>query len=341
MKSTFFALVMSGILWLWMPCPSHSQTENTKVDSRFQSIAEKTIREASTNSRSSMPSSLQLSTDEIYALLKLRIQKELEDEISKWVQTKFWFAAIASLLIGFFGVRALVREFVSAEIKDAMRASAEAQAAATSARESIKEVRSEASKYKDLVDAASATASSVNEKLQELSSRIDTEGERSIAAAEIKISALSEQLDAVLGTVSALASNTEQNRQIIRESEASIVQARKTAETSEAEFLSNSHIKVTLVPYPDGLSMTLADFISKDLTNSGFKISRSPWGNKKENFKGNIEIAFQAIVKEKAEYIAELVKNLAAKNGLSCNVKLESNERPMSNTDANIVVLFN
>lgn len=341
MRTIVFQLVVFGIIFLGWPCQSHSQTKNLQTPIQIQATSlHGKNGPSSIKNKSQIPSTLQLPGDEIYSLLKLRIQKELENEIVSWVKTKFWFAAIISLLFGFFGVRALVRELVSTEIKDAMRASAEALAAAASARESIKEVRAEASKYKEIVDTASITASSVNEKLLELSSRIDTEGERSVAAAEIKITALSEQLDALRDTVTALASSTEQNKQILKQSEASIVQSRKTAEASEAEFHSNSYIKVGLVPFSEGISFNLADIISKELTNVGFKIYKSPWGKKEDIFKGTINITHQPFVKDKAEFIAKIVENEISVRCISCNVKLTSTDRPVSNNDTNIVLLF-
>jgi len=160
-------LFFAAIFALVIPAASFSQIEKSKADVSPQTVQSPpaSSTQQSPPQRGSSPTSLQVSSDELYALQKLRIQKELQDEILKWAQTRFWLLAIASLLIGFFGVRALVREFVSGELKDAMRASVEAQAAAESARESIREVRAEAGKYKDLVDSASTAAADVNEKL--------------------------------------------------------------------------------------------------------------------------------------------------------------------------------
>src|SRR5690349_1340596 len=99
-----------------------------------------------------------LSAEEQYQLLKLRALRDIEDEIIKWAQTRFWVIAVLSILVGFVGVRALVREMLSAELKDAMRASADAQAAAGQGREAIRDVRAEAAKYKDLVEQLQTTA---------------------------------------------------------------------------------------------------------------------------------------------------------------------------------------
>ena len=62
---------------------------------------------------------IRISPEEAYALQRLRIQIELQDELYAWAQSRFWIIAIITLLIGFIGVRALVREMMASELKEA------------------------------------------------------------------------------------------------------------------------------------------------------------------------------------------------------------------------------
>src|SRR5262245_56044815 len=52
--------------------------------------------------------SLQLPADELYSLQKLKIQQELQGEITQWAQSRFWVIAIIAIAVGVFGVRAIV-----------------------------------------------------------------------------------------------------------------------------------------------------------------------------------------------------------------------------------------
>jgi len=137
---------------------------------------------------------LSLSPEEQYLLLKLQIERDLQDNILKWAQTRFWSLAVVSVVVGFFGVRSLVRELISTELKDAMRASADASAAAAQGKDVVKEVRAEAAKYSAIVEELTTAARGVDKKFGELSSRIDAEGTRSVAAADLKVAAIDQQL---------------------------------------------------------------------------------------------------------------------------------------------------
>lgn len=309
----------------------------TKTQTPQATLAKPAIRPEQTPNTAP---SLQLSTEELYALQRLRIQKELEEEILRWLQTRFWFVALASVLFGVFGVRALVREFVAAELKDAMRASAEAQAAAASARESIKEVRGEAGKYKDLVDTASTTAANVGEKLVELRTRIDAEGERSVAAADLKVAALGEQIEELRRTVSMLAANSAQNREVLKAADLRLERFREVAQASEAEFSANAEIEITLVSFSDQISKRLASGISSALTKKGFKVALAPWAGEMKRRSGNLEIAYKSDVEEKVHSVSDVLEKVVKDMQLASEIKLKKDNKPISNSDAKIVVFF-
>lgn len=292
------------------------------------------------NSQPKLQPTLQLSNDELYALQKLRIQKELQDEITAWFRYRFWFVAIFTFLVGIFGVRALVREFVSTEIKEAMKATADAEAAASSARESIKEVRKEAENYKELVGTACITADIVNKRLQELSSRIDSEGERSIAATEIKISAINKQVGELQNMLSQLGSESEKNKKMIKEASLRLTQTREDAEFSEKEFSSNSAITVSLVPFDEEFSKSLAAQIGSQLTHSGYKTSLAPWGDEKKNAQGGVCISYMPLAKQKAKNIEKIIGDVFKQNGIAGTIRMESKDKPISNSKSQIVVFF-
>lgn len=261
-----------------------------------------------------------LSPEEEYQLQKVKILQELQEEILKWAQTRFWAIAIISVLIGFFGVRALVREMLSAEVKDAMRASVEAQAAATQGREAIKDVRSEASKYKELVQELTTTARNVDEKFQEMKSRIDAEGTRTSAAADLKITALDKQLVQIREIVLDLAKESAQSRESLLEHEKRLAEVRKSAASGQAEFEDNSRVRVVVVGHaPGSKSQLLGAKITNALSQMGFKASEGKWaeGTPQHN---EITIDYTPVGDQKVEVIKHVIENLIAKEQYGAHV---------------------
>jgi hypothetical protein len=125
----------------------------------------------------------------------------LQDAVLKWAQARFWVIALVVLLIGFFGVRALVRELIAGELKDAMRATAGAEAASDQAREATKRVQAEADEYQTAVEKLRKTAADVQSDLSSLRGLIEAEATNARKAAEIGLGGLQRQLDALSTTV--------------------------------------------------------------------------------------------------------------------------------------------
>ena len=325
------SIALINIAYAQNPSNSVAPLENNEVTT--EQITE------SESSSEELLSKLQLSNDEIYALQKLRIQKDLETEILSWFQSRFWFISIITIIIGFVGVRSLVREFVSSEIKEAMRASAEAQAAASSARELIKDVRVESDNYRNLVDTASVAANQVNIRLEELSSRIDSEGERSVAAAEIKITALNHQVVELQNLISTLATDSVKSRSEIERSKDRLEKSSIEAKLSEEIFSSNADTRITIVQFEDEVSKKLADRIDSALTHAGFRTTNSPWGGNATP-KGGIRISYMGHAIDEARYTKEIVENIFNKENIKAVIKMESKAKPISNSSSEIVVFF-
>jgi len=285
--------------------------------------------------------SLSLSPDQQYLLMKLQIERELQDEILKWAQTRFWILAVVSVVIGFFGVRSLVREMLSSELKDAMRASAEANAAAAQGKDAVKEVRAEAARYSATVEELSTAARTVNEKFGELSSRIDAEGTRSVAAADLKISAIDLRLSELRGMVELLAKDSEGTRKALAEFEARRRQAEQSVATTQAEFDENSTFKVEVVGHGPGSqteesALRIVDALSK----VGFKASSGRWAQGTAVAE-NIRVAYRDRAAKQAEVVRTLVTtNVGDGPYRGKPVKMEPKPTPVIGNDADIVVFF-
>ena len=336
-----FLKIMITTVWIAIIFPNIAFADNATANVNFTNQAElkKTPSKETKITESTHSSTIKLSNDELYALQKLKIQNELENEILSWLQSRFWFISIVTIVIGIFGIRALVRELVSSEIREAMRASAEAQAAANSARESIKDLRTETENYKDLVNSASTAAEQVNIQLEELGSRIDSEGERSIAAAELKISAINHQVEELQNLISKIAEDSGKSRAEVEASKHRLEISLKNAKLSEEKFSNNSETNVTIVPFENKDSKSIADNISSKLTHSGFKTTHSPWGGTRRQ-SGGFRIAYMEHAKDKAIYIKGVIEKVLEKMGIEEPIKMKTERKPISNSSSEVVVFF-
>jgi hypothetical protein len=287
------------------------------------------------------PEQLDLSPEQQYLLMKLQIERELQDEILKWAQTRFWILAGVSVVVGFFGVRSFMREMVSSELKDAMRASAEANAAATQGKDAVKEVRAEAAKYSATVMELTAAAGTVDQKFRELSSRIDAEGTRSVAAANLKVTAIDQQLGELRRIVEVLAKDSEGTKRALVEFEQRRTQAQQSAASTQAEFDENSTFTVTVVSHGTGsLTEPTALRVVDALSKLGFKASSSSWASGVP-VNEDIKIAYRSRAAKKIELIRTIVATAVIDiKDSSRKIHLSQTERPIGNTDDDVAVFF-
>lgn len=206
------------------------------------------------------------SEQELAQLERIRQERELQDAILKWAQGRFWTIAAVGLLIGFFGVRALVRELIAGELKEAMRVIATAQAASDQAREATKRVQAEAEEYEDAVEKLRKTATDVQSELTSLRGIIDAESANARKAAEIGVGGLQRQLDALAATVSELSPPAKRGDDVIaRQSE-----IKQHAAAEQDEFAQRSRYTIRINSNKDHSNLVTA------LTARGYKIVTNP-----------------------------------------------------------------
>lgn len=268
------AAILTIVLLVSVSCGQTTKQQSTTPNGEATNASKQQAPE----NPAAKKSGLTISPDEEYLLQKLRIQQELQDDLLKWAQTRFWIVAIISVLIGFFGVRALVREMLTSELKDAMRASADAQAAAAQGRDVIKDVRDEAGKYRGLVDELKTEAKSIGDKLQGLSSRIDAEGTRAVAAADLKIAALDQQVTELRHMFAELAEDSHKSRAALQEYERRRAEVGATTASTQAEFDLNSRYRVMVASrYDEPKEEEFASTLITALSQKGFKASEGHW----------------------------------------------------------------
>jgi hypothetical protein len=188
-----------------------------------------------------------------------------------------------------------------------MRASAAADAAATHGKDAIKEVRAEAARYGETVEALAAAAKTVDEKYRQLSSRIDSEGTRTVAAADLKVAAIDQQLAELRGVVEVLSQDSARTREALARFEKRRAQAQQVTASTQADFDANSAFRVVVVDHGQGSATAqLGSQIVEALSKQGFKASGGVWakGTKVGN---QIKIDYRARAADKAELVRKTV----------------------------------
>jgi hypothetical protein len=278
---------------------------------------------------------IQVPAADYYTLQKVAVLKESQSEIIEGLQTKFSVFIVLAAIVGFFGIRSLIREFISSELKDAMRAAADAQAATTLAKDSVKELRSEAAKYRESVEEATLTATSLNSRLDELRSRIEAEGDRSVAASEIKIEGLQTQVDTLKAMIDNIAVRQIPGTELPKEAAATLERAKLKASIDEQEFLQRSGTRIVVAAASDAsaLGAELAHRFSK----LGYRARLLTWsGDRKEP--GTVAIKYMPHAAQEAEAIEDLLRD-----EFSGVIKVTSRisiDKPVKNTDDEISVLL-
>jgi len=334
-STRIFLIALSFILFSNPAIASEAITQNSAKKTNDSSAS--ITAQITSNSKTQ---TLQVSNDELYDLQKLKIQRELEEAITKWAQTKFWFIAIVALIAGYFGIRSFVRELVAADLKDAMKASAEAQAAASLAKDSIKEVRAEATKYKDHVESATETANDVNIKLVELRTRIEAEGDRSVALSDVKIQALEKQIEELKKEIWNIAGKSAPDLERMQEVNSRLSQARQEATSKQQEFIENSKIKLTVVAFKTDPTSEQADTLMSALANNGYRPGLTRWGMSPPKKHKQIRVTHRPELLNQAQEISSIIATALSNQLKDVDIKVIQKEKPISNKNDEIVIFF-
>ncbi|MBC8030410.1 MAG: hypothetical protein H7Z16_09885 [Pyrinomonadaceae bacterium] len=260
----------------------------------------------------SSPSPIGLNSVERFEYDKLRLQRDLQKELLEWAQTRFWIFAILTFLIGFFGVRALVREMISSELKEATRAAAQAEAAADHTREVTKDVRADADKYRETVAQLSETATRVDDRFKELDGRIAAEGAHAVASSELQLSQLAKRLDELSEVVKTAASESRESKEALRLYDARIAALKSESSDQRANFLENSQYSVMVIRHPAavGESLHLGAELLSALTKQGYRVSTGMWEKTRPAELTKISIRYKSGKHKLAVRLEETVREL-------------------------------
>ncbi|HJQ33347.1 MAG TPA: hypothetical protein VJ866_14265 [Pyrinomonadaceae bacterium] len=260
----------------------------------------------------------------------------MQKELLEWAQTRFWIIAVLAVFVGFFGVRALVREMIASELRDATRAAAQAQAAAEHTKEVTKDVRADADKYRETVLQLSEAADKVDERFKALDARINAEGAHAIAASELQLAQLAGRIEELSEVVKSLASESQENRKLLQDYEARVNALNKVAASKRETFSENSKYQVIVVSHPKNEeSKKFGRQLTKLLTERGYRASSGLWGEKHPASFNKIDLHYKSDAPELATRLREITAELVGRLKPDTPIKvIEGPDVTVSKSDA-------
>jgi hypothetical protein len=258
-----------------------------------------------------------LTAEKAYYLQRTQVLEDLETELTKWGKHRFWIIAVLAVLVGLFGAHAVIRGLVDSQLRDAARASAEAEAAARAARESTARAQAAVESYEKTVAELRNHATDVDIHYRELDAKLASRSENvrngiQLAQTEFDLqlanlkSAIATLLHDVKGSRSAENFDVEVNR--IRES----------SQTRTASFAENSRYRLTFsylgpaTPQTRAaiLALRAAGFLLEDYPNSDYA------KDERDNFPGHAGtlsrsthpiVAYHPSAQRKAEEVRDIL----------------------------------
>lgn len=260
------------------------------------------------------PQPVILSPNERYEYDKLRLERDLQKDLLDWAQNRFWIIALLVILVGFFGVRAFVREMVSSELKEAYRAANQAEAATKQTIEALAKAQTAADKYSVTVSELSATATQVDERFKSLESQISAEGSHAVANSEMQVSLLSTKLEELGGVVKSLSMESERNRSLFQEYDQRMLELSRIENAEREEFAANSKYSV-LVVYgaDDSAAKEFKNELLTELTSWGYRTTTNPWALRRPKAFNEIRIRHRAIDEPLGNSLYSIARDLSSR----------------------------
>jgi hypothetical protein len=223
-----------------------------------------------------------LTTEELYDLQRLKLRSEIQAELVEWAQVRFWFIAIAALLIGFFGVRSFVRELISSELRSATEASVEAQIVTEQGRKAISDLKSQTDQYELGVSELRRVADSTVFEFEAFQNTISAESIRSRQTSELQLDALKEQVTELGTIVETLSDDADKTKKEYTVSIEKFRALKIEADTAMAHFRANTNLKIGIC-FRSGdkegaqESRVIMSALTKLLAKEGYEIVHSVW----------------------------------------------------------------
>ncbi len=282
-----------------------------------------------------------LSADQIYELQRTKAINDIEKEILDWAKARFWLIAVVTLIVGFFGVRALVKDLIFSQLQDAAKASARAEAAAEIARDSAVDTTKHLRAFGDTLIALEDQTKEIERSVVETKENFEEErkalqanASHAVASAELEVAELKEQLSQLTTLVEKLAKTSEQHHDLLSVFEQSRQETTRKQQSQREHFEQNSKYRV-MIAYYRGRPLPTATQIFDMLKEIGFKVSEGKWAEESKEAK-EVKIRHKKRAEAKAEEIRAMLTPLLK------NTRLEITSFRLEDEDSrdDISILF-
>jgi hypothetical protein len=265
-------------------------------------------------------SSIQLAPEQVYYLQRTQVLAEVQEELIKWGKRRFWIVALASLAVGFIGMRTIVRDLASDELRAAIRASADADAAATAARDATTKARAGVEDYRKTVEELRGHAVDVDKTYKDFEIKLGARSENVREEARLSRDDLDGQIASIRTVVAGLLTRVT-SAEAARTFQAESANLQQTSKSRRATFSENSQFTIPL-SYRKQRTPLTSD-MSARLQKAGFKVEDHPntsfTADEKEYFKDSppgaltrlseVLMLYNPSSRAKAEEIAAVLKD--------------------------------
>jgi len=317
MKSKFIFSILTVILATICISRSGENPGTSVVQNTVTNTANTNAATTSTIIQDQVNSQDLLTKDEIYQLQKVKLLRDTQKDILEWAQTRFWIFAALFVFIGFFGVRAIVRELLSSQIGEALRSSAKAEAAAENARDTAKVATKQVGDYSEKVQELEQRATQLNDaligakkNLDEERKKVEANATNEIARFRLDLKALTERVSTLSSTVEQIARSSHESKTIIEKFERQLVLTKEKVSQATVRFEANSQFTVDVVTHRNE-KIPLLNELYETLRKQGFKTSTSSWGEGSPP-SDDIRIYHGVQAKAQAEEVKKYVEDIFA-----------------------------
>jgi uncharacterized membrane-anchored protein YhcB (DUF1043 family) len=255
---------------------------------------------------------------------------EVKDELLKWARSRFWIITVIVLVVGFFGIRFLIKESVrdqvdaeiqelqseiidrfQSQVLEAWKKTVLAEEAALKAKTAYEITAKEAGKYAKTVATLQEAADRLDAQFVSMRQRIEAESGIVKASTEKEIENVRLQLARLRELVEQVARGSTENLEAVVETyQETQSRIEKTAKAEKERFTENSVYLVTLF-YSDKITFMLSRGAYQGLVEAGFKTSETSFDPYEHTLPSNLEgrnvIAYPPGARSKAHEIMEIL----------------------------------
>jgi len=199
--------------------------------------------------------------------------ENVEREVIRRLQIKFWFFAAAVVLLSYFGVKEIVRQVTDNEIRAAFRAAILAEDKAKKAADATEEATKLSAGYAKTVGTLQEDAARVQALFVALRQRVDSESSSLKARAEKTSGNVEARLSRLEDLVAKLAQDTQASRQAIEAYRRDSEKIKATVAADAKRFVENGQYAVNI--QFTSATKQLAEKAQDILARSGFKVATS------------------------------------------------------------------